>query len=106
MADYYTQIVVQQTIPERLVSPFERLLLAEIFEHESSEEGIYYFASNGASCDITLDRMKLEQVLEQTTERSRLRSFITDRLKKSASDHDYIDFDLSAVPSGDVGWPP
>lgn len=101
MADYYTQIVVQQTIPERLISPFERLLLAEILESTSCEQGIYYFSSNGPSCDITLNRRELELALEKS-ERSRLRPFIAGRLKKAVPDHDYVDFDLSAAPFGDA----
>ncbi|MDD4616726.1 MAG: hypothetical protein PHW76_06405 [Alphaproteobacteria bacterium] len=102
MADYYTQIVVQQTIPEKLISPFERLLLGKIFETESCEDGIYYFASNGASCDITLNRMELKQTLERPGERSRLRPFIAARLKDTAPDNEFVDLDLSTAPSGEA----
>ena len=47
MADYYTQTVIHQEIPERLIAPFERLLLAEIFESDRHDDGFIITQAKG-----------------------------------------------------------
>ena len=97
MADYYTQTVIHQEIPERLIAPFERLLLAEIFENENRSDAIYYYASERPSDFITLDRRAVENALSTCRVRSRIRSALVETLLKSDPDQDYFDFDLTAA---------
>jgi hypothetical protein len=102
MADYYTHAVVHQIIPERLISPLERLLLTAIFDFDIIDEGLYFHAENGPHCDITVSRRSIEEALAATRVRSRLRPFMADRLARANPGHDAFDVDLSAFPAGDV----
>ncbi len=99
MADYYTQTVILQEIPERLIAPFERLLLAEIFESDNHDGNIYYYASERPNDFITLDRRAVENALSKCRVRSRLRSALVERLLKSDPQHDCFDFDLTSAPA-------
>jgi len=97
MADYYTQTVIHQEIPERLIAPFERLLLAEVFENENRDAAIYYYASERPNDFITLDRRAVENALSTCRVRSRVRSALVETLLKSDPEQDYFDFDLTAA---------
>jgi len=99
MADYYTQTVIHQEIPERLIAPFERLLLAEIFESDRRDDSFYYYASENPSDFISLDRKAVEDALSSCRVRSRVRSSLIEALLKSDSAHDYFDFDLTSGPN-------
>jgi hypothetical protein len=44
MANYYTQTVVHQIIPNDCMAPIERWLLTHIFDHEPDGDGLYFFA--------------------------------------------------------------
>lgn len=105
MADYYTQLVVQQNIPSALMSPFEKFLLGEILEHEEIGDGIFYFASEQVRDFLTVLRSHLKQALAATSQRSRLRAFAEKALAASNPDasnpdYDYFDLDLSACEFG------
>ena len=63
MADYFTEMVVHQTIPESDITPLERLLLSNIFEHEADGEGIYFFSGQGPSDMLWIPRDELETAL-------------------------------------------
>jgi hypothetical protein len=102
MADYYTHAVVHQVIPERLMSPLERLLLTAVFDFDTVDDGLYFYAENSPHCDITLSRRNVEEALAATRVRSRLRLFIASCLGKANSEHDAFDVDLSAFQTGDV----
>ncbi len=97
MADYYTQTVIHQEIPERLIAPFERLLLAEVFENENHDAAIYYYASESPNDFVTLDRRAVESALSTCRVRSRVRSALVEALLKSDPEHEYFDFDLTAA---------
>lgn len=105
MADYYTQLVVQQTIPSSLISPFEKLLLGEMLEHEQIGDEAYYFASEQLCDFLTVLRSDLQKALAATSQPSRLRSFAEKALGRtnpdaSNPDYDYFDLDLSACEFG------
>jgi hypothetical protein len=103
MADYFTPTTVQQQIPAGLISPFEKLLLAHIFEHEELDEKLYYFASE-APCDFpTLDRTELEAALAASPQKSRLKTFAKQQLDAAPADSPRIDLDFSASPYGNEG---
>jgi hypothetical protein len=63
MADYYTPTVIQQTIAETDMTPFERLLLSHIFESERDGEGWYFFAESQPADMIIVTRATLEAAL-------------------------------------------
>ena len=102
MADYYTQLVVQQTIPSALISPFEQLLLGEMLEHEQTDDEMYFFASEQVCDFLTVLRSELQEALAATSQPSRLRTFAEKPLAASnpdasnPGDYDYFDLDLSA----------
>ncbi len=97
MADYYTQTVIHQEIPQHLIAPFERLLLAEIFESDERDGSSYYYASENPNDFITLDRKAVEDTLSTCRVRSRVRSALTEALLKSDPGQDSFDFDLTST---------
>lgn len=102
MADYYTYAVVHQIIPERMMSPLERLLLTAVFDFDLGDKGVYFYADNGPHSYVTLRRRDVGEALAATRVRSRLRPFIADRLGKANPERDFFDTDLSAFPGGDM----
>jgi hypothetical protein len=44
MADYHSPTVVQPDIPVAAMTPLERRLLCELFEHEGNDQAVYFFA--------------------------------------------------------------
>ena len=101
MADYFTQTVLRQTIPARLISPLERLLLGQIFESEDHDGDIYYYASEAPADWITLDRADLQDALKHTRIRSRMSPFLRARLAETKPDCADLDIDLTAIPQRD-----
>jgi hypothetical protein len=100
MADYFTSTVVQQDIPERLITPLERLLLGAMLDSDEPRDGtIYYFADNGgARSDITINRRALEDALSISQARSRSRPPVAGMLAKANPESEDIDLDFSAPP--------
>src|SRR5208337_3677835 len=98
MADYIMQTVIHQNIPEHLIAPFERVLLAEIFQSDKSDGMISYYASEGPNDFVSLNRRDVEDALSRSRVRSRLRSALLERFLKSDPKHDYFDFDLTSTP--------
>jgi hypothetical protein len=100
MADYYTQLVVQQTIPSALISPFEQLLLREMLEHEQIDGEMYFFASEQV-CDFpSVSRRELIEALAASPQRSRLKTFVSEQLARHPDDCPHIDLDFSASVYG------
>ncbi len=101
MADYFSQTVVHQSIPEGDISPLERLLLSHIFSAEPDEEGIYFFSEQGPSDMLWLPRGQLEQALaaSQAVE-SGANDFIRSQLANLQADATEVDLDMS-----EPGWP-
>lgn len=96
MADYFTPTVVQQQIPAGLISPFEKLLLGAMFEHEEEDGKIYYFADDTPSDFPTLGRAGLEKALAASPQKSRLEEFAQRELEMAPSCSADIDLDLTA----------
>jgi ABC-type transporter Mla MlaB component len=101
MADYYTQTVIHQEIPERLIAPFERMLLAQILESDERDGNIYYYASEAPGSFVTLNRVAFQDALSISRVRSRLRTLVAARLAEAGPDHDYFDVDLTGLPYAD-----
>ena len=99
MADYFTPIVIQQTIPEADMSPLERLLLSHVFEAERDGDGWYFFAESQPDDIIIVARAALEAALaaSQLVVDNTANSFVT-KLLASLKDEDqdgHLDLDLS-----------
>ena len=96
MADYYTQLVVQQNIPLSLISPFEKLLLSAMLDHEQIDDEMYFFASEQV-CDFPdVLRRDLQEALAASPQRSRLKKFALLQLDRHAADCAHIDLDFTA----------
>jgi hypothetical protein len=96
MADYFTQMVVHQTIPQADITPLERLLLSHIFTAEAYGEGLYFFSEQGPSDMLWLERPGVEQALRASeTLDSRANSFIREQRAQHASDVGEIEIDMS-----------
>ena len=54
MADYHSPTVVQPTIPDRDMTPLERLLLSHILDRELDGDGFYFYSKTGPNDDIEL----------------------------------------------------
>jgi hypothetical protein len=100
MADYYTQLVVQQTIPSALISPFEQLLLSAMLEHEQTGEEIYYFASEQVRGFPSISRIELTEVLAASPQRSRLKTFVSEQIARHPDDCPHVDLDFTASVFG------
>ncbi len=101
MADYFTQTVVHQSIPEGDITPLERVLLSHIFSAAADQEGIYFFSEQGPSDMLWLPRGELERALaaSQAVE-SGANGFIRSQLVKLKADTTEVDLDMS-----EPGWP-
>lgn len=100
MADYFTEMVVHQTIPKSDITPLERLLLSHIFEHEADGQGIYFFSGQGPSNMLWIPRNELKAALaaSQGVESAAV-TFVQDELAKTDADTGEIEFDMSGP-----GW--
>lgn len=100
MADYFTEMVVHQTIPASDITPLERLLLTNIFEHEGDGEGIYFYSGQGPSDMLWISRDELEAALaaSQGVESATV-AFVQDELAKADAETGEIEFDMSGP-----GW--
>jgi len=98
MADYLTPTVVQQKIPDKDISPFERLMLGNIFSVEQYDDELYFFSEDGPSTFLTVERAELEAALDASRDRpSSVAEEIGAQLIKIPIDEPLVELDLSAV---------
>lgn len=98
MADYLTPTVVQQNILDKDISPFERLLLGNIFSFEQYGDELYFFSEDGPSTFLTIERAMLESALDTSRDRpSSVAEEIGAQLAKIPIDEPIVELDLSAV---------
>lgn len=108
MADYHTPTVVTPPLPERDITPLERLVLGLSFDAETDGEGRVYFHSEcGPSSVITLPVDDLRSAHSASCEQahSTIAQKVTELLARhDAGDDqpDEIDIDLSEA---DSDWP-
>lgn len=107
MADYHSPTVVAPFIPERDMTPLERLILGLAFDEEEAEPGLVYFHSwCGPSSVVSVTVDELKRAIEASSDTdSAILDGIVAQLDKcvGAGDHspdDYIDVDLTGP--GDV----
>jgi len=99
MADYFTQVVVQPTIPYGDMTPLERLILPLVYDSDEEEGGIYFYSETGPADNITLDRDDLEKALAASERESSLSETIAEQLAAHAPDDAIIELDLSGGSS-------
>ena len=63
MADYHSPTVVRPSIPLAAITPLEHALLCQIFEHESDDDAVYFFASDGPCDTVWLDIADIKSLL-------------------------------------------
>jgi hypothetical protein len=98
MTNYYTPTVVQPPIPFEAMTALEFLVLKNIFDHEVSDE-IYFFTDDSPQDMIWLDKIELEQALNNSPEpKSRLKKFIVEKEPLFSPVEAEIEFDLSGFP--------
>lgn len=89
MADYFTQAVVQPSIPNACITPLERWLLERMFESEAADDDrTYFFASENINDGADLGGSQLEAILRQDT--SPLATALREKLR-DAADADWLD---------------
>jgi hypothetical protein len=94
MADYFTQTVIQPTIPAADITPLERLILSHIFHAEPDSEGLYFCSSEGPCDMIWIDRGAIETALAQSTPNTAT-AFVTEQLARVPADNAEIELDCS-----------
>ena len=102
MADYHMPTVIQQTIPVVDMTALERLLLARIFNAEPNGNGLYFYAEEGPSDLVMIDRGELERALTASRKAgdSRATRYVADHLTRCPADEAEVELDLS----GSVSW--
>ena len=94
MADYFTPTVIQPAIPIADITPLERLLLSHIFNAEPDGEGLYFYADEGPSDMIWLDRTPVETALAQSLP-GIATTFVSEQLARVPADNAEIELDCS-----------
>jgi hypothetical protein len=98
MADFMTPTVIQQRIPEKDISPLERLLLSNMFDYRLFDKEVYLSSEDGPATFLAIDRSDLEGALAKSRKlKSLIAPEIERQLAKTPADVDEIDIDLSSI---------
>ena len=98
MADYFEQIVVQQSIPETDMTPPERLLLSRIFQSERDGEAWSFFAEDNPCTMVHATRAELVEALGSSPDHdSTAHRYVSERLAAASAQAEAIDLDLSGT---------
>ena len=98
MADYHSPTVVQPTIPDRDMTPLERLLLSHILDCEPEGDGFYFYSETGPSDGIELPLDELRTALSASDSvPSTAYDYVIERLARAGADDTYIEIDLSGT---------
>ncbi len=96
MADYFSQTVVQPLIPADAITPLELALLTRMYEHETVDDAIYFFSSEGPSDMVWLDIAELRELLaDEPIVPGGIAELVRDKLADAAPDDIEIELDLS-----------
>jgi hypothetical protein len=98
MADYYTQTVVQPTIPNSDMTLLERLLLSNIFSAEEDRDGLYFFAEECPASAFALDRSEITPAIAASAgQPSQVLAAIQEQFQRAGPNETTIDIDLSGA---------
>lgn len=91
MADYFSQTVVQPSIPNAYMTPLERWLLEQMFEFEPDDHNTtYFFATEGTNSTADAEDEELGIILRDDA--SPLAAALRDQLA-NADDPGWLDLD-------------
>jgi len=98
MADYHSPTVVQPTIPDRDMTPLERLLLSHILDCEPDGDGFYFYSETGPNDGIELPLAELRTALAASDSvPSTAHDYVIERLGPAGADDTHIEIDLSGT---------
>ncbi len=98
MADYYTQTVFQENIPNADMTPLEFLLLSNIFESEPDGDETYFFSETGANDFVWVNKSELKKALDASCDSdSQVRRVVEDQLEAADPGDEEIELDMSAT---------
>ncbi len=98
MADYHSPTVVQPTIPDRDMTPLERLLLSRILDCEPDGDGLYFYSETGPNDGIELPLDELRTALSASDGvPSTAYDYVIARLAPGGADDTHIEIDLSGT---------
>lgn len=98
MADYHSPTVVQPTIPDRDMTPLERLLLSHILDCEPDGDGFYFYSEAGPNDGIELPLDELRTAISASDGvPSTAYDYVIARLAPGGADDTHIEIDLSGT---------
>ena len=98
MADYHSPTVVQPDIPVAAMTPLERRLLCELFEHEGNDQAVYFFASDNVADTAWIATAELVELLDQDTGMvSRIADVVRAEIAKGDLGEDEFELDFSMI---------
>lgn len=98
MADYFSQIVIQPDAPVAAMTPLERRVLGEIFEHEAVGDDLYFFASAGPNDFLFISLEEAQELLaESAGTESCLAVHIEKELADRAPEAAELELDMSMI---------
>jgi hypothetical protein len=100
MTDYFSATVIEPFIPISQITPFERLLLENMFSHKQIGDQIYFFTPDNVETPLRCDRATLDHAIRASTPHySSLLQTVAEHLETLDPDCPIIDLNLSAEPS-------
>lgn len=98
MADYHSPTVVQPDIPVAAMTPLERRLLAELFEHEGNDQAVYFFASDNVADTAWIANAELVELLGQDNGMvSRIAEVVRTEIATGDLGEDEFELDFSTI---------
>ena len=98
MADYHSPTVVQPDIPVAAMTPLERRLLCELFEHEGNDQAVYFFASDNVADTAWIATAELVELLGRDNGMvSRIADAVRAEIAKGDLGEDEFELDFSMI---------
>jgi len=98
MADYFSQTVVQQTIPDADMTALERLVLQHMFASEPHENGLYFFSETGPSDLIVVPGATLKAAFAGSASiDSSLNDHLAEAIAELGGSPNEVELDLSGM---------
>lgn len=98
MADYHSPTVVQPDIPIAAMTPLERRLLCELFEHEGDDQALYFFANENVADTAWIETAELVKLLGQDAGMvSRIADVVRAEVAKGDLNEDEFELDFSMI---------
>jgi hypothetical protein len=103
MADYWTSTVIDPPVPIAGMTPLERFILENCFEHEISRDEIYFFAEHYISTSFAIERETLDLAIKASKEHvSSILQTVAEQIEAQESEKSLIKLDFSGESA--EGW--